>query len=335
LTRNWCARMITGQHNRRAQIRDHGFGGFRREGPSLRPRRGSTPEARRHRGDLGPFGAPPWGGKDPSDPRKRGTPNECVRNKANPPRATGADANARGRRGSRRWDRWYKQSQFAAAGGNREKQSQFPPCGPLWSRAGEAAHAATAGPKRAEQSQFAPHRPERAPAGREHRHRGQACETKPIPPALRGRQVLLEKGVMTHLIRKGPRQNKANSRPDESGQGPAKLPATPVEPKVRNKANLPRTERKGSPAGRWGQACKTKPIFRVRPTRWIWNRQLRAQRGNPPPYVGHTLLGQSVLTDRPPICYNIVGGVGARADTGRGDDSECCFSANRLRAVTM
>ena len=29
------------------------------------------------------FGVPPWGGNDWSDPRKRGTPNEGVRNKAN------------------------------------------------------------------------------------------------------------------------------------------------------------------------------------------------------------------------------------------------------------
>ena len=36
-------------------------------------------------GDLGLFGVPPWGGKDQSDPRKRGTPNDSVRNEANFP----------------------------------------------------------------------------------------------------------------------------------------------------------------------------------------------------------------------------------------------------------
>jgi hypothetical protein len=49
--------------------------------------------------------------------------------------------------------------------------------------------------------------------------------------------------------------------------------------------------RQGRRCGRrWGRACETKPISGIRPTRWIGNRQLRAQRGNPPPHAGHTRL---------------------------------------------
>ena len=65
-----------------------------------------------------------------------------------------------------------------------------------------------------------------------------------IPPEQYEGQVLFGKGVMTHLTRKRPRPNKANSRTDNSGHGPARLPAPPVGPTVRNKANLPRTDRK-------------------------------------------------------------------------------------------
>jgi hypothetical protein len=88
--------MITPQQNRRPQIRDHNLGGFRRE------RLLSNADRE--------IGVP---GKDPSDPRKRGTPNEGVRNEANFQTATGAGGNRRDRRRSRRWARLYKQTQFA------------------------------------------------------------------------------------------------------------------------------------------------------------------------------------------------------------------------------
>jgi hypothetical protein len=41
------------------------------------------------------------------------------------------------------------------------------------------------------------------------------------------------------------------------------------------------------------QRAKQSQFPPVGPVRWIWNRQLRAERGNPPPYAGHT---QSVPT---------------------------------------
>ena len=56
-------------------------------------------------------------------------------------------------------------------------------------------------------------------------HWAKACETKPIPPGRRDGQVLCGKRVMTSLTRKRRRQNKANSRTDRNGQGPARLPS--------------------------------------------------------------------------------------------------------------
>jgi hypothetical protein len=85
-------------------------------------------------GDPGPFGVPPLGGKNQSDPRKRGTPNECVRNKASFQPATGAGTKGRRRRRNRRWDRLYKQSQLAGTdrdGHGPAKASTEPPLGPV------------------------------------------------------------------------------------------------------------------------------------------------------------------------------------------------------------
>ena len=120
------------------------------------PQRNSDP-----RGDLGLFRVPPSGGKDQSDPRKRGTPNEGVRNEANFPirtemgrakapaeaslglivsnepnllRATGADVDGRGRRRSGRWARLYKRSQLAGTDKDRhgpEKALVEPSLGPI------------------------------------------------------------------------------------------------------------------------------------------------------------------------------------------------------------
>ena len=56
-------------------------------------------------------------------------------------------------------------------------------------------------------------------------HWAKACETKPIPPGRRDGQVLCGKRVMTNWTRKRRRQNKANSRTDRNGQGPARLPS--------------------------------------------------------------------------------------------------------------
>jgi hypothetical protein len=98
------------------------------------------------------------------------------------------------------------------------KQSQFAPHRPGRTPAGKAATAAAAGGKRAKQSQFLP------------------SDTKGKYP--------MGKGVMTNRTRKGPRRNKANFRPDGHGPGPASLPGPRAGPILRNKANLPRTERK-------------------------------------------------------------------------------------------
>jgi hypothetical protein len=105
-------------------------------------------------------------------------------------------------------------------------------------------------------------------------------------------KYLVEKGVITNSTRKGPWQNKANSRTDGSGRGAASRQGGPCrrwDPSCETKpiclaSTETGTGRQGRKRGRcWGQACKTKPISGVRPARWIWNRQLRAQRGNPPP----------------------------------------------------
>ena len=179
----------------------------------------------------------------------------------------------RGRRRSHDWDRWYKQTQFAdtdrerrgpakspvetslrptapnkpnlpptgrkgaARSGRRYrrpwgkhvKRSQFPAGGHQWARAGKVAPAAAAGPKRAKQSQFR--------------------------PACREGQVPFPKRVMTNWRYKRPRRNKANFRPDSSGQGPSRLPAPPVGPGVPNKANVRRTDRKRTLAGRAGSTA--------------------------------------------------------------------------------
>ena len=74
-------------------------------------------------GDPGPFGVPPSGGKDQSDPRKRGTPNECVRNKANCPAKTGMDESRAGQEGPLHRCPLCKTKPIAASG-------------PGWARAG-------------------------------------------------------------------------------------------------------------------------------------------------------------------------------------------------------
>jgi hypothetical protein len=63
------------------------------------------------------------------------------------------------------------------------------------------------------------------------------------------------------------------------------------------------------------QRCKTNPILRnkassrpLRRTRWTRKRQLRAERGNPPPCAGHTLFlpptGENAC-QRPPSSYRL------------------------------
>ena len=51
--------------------------------------------------------------------------------------------------------------------------------------------------------------------------------------------------------------------------------------------------RAGRIAGAAGQgnSAKQSQFPAVRPTRWTWNMSLRAERGNPPPYAGHTPCG--------------------------------------------
>jgi hypothetical protein len=184
---------------------------------------------RGHRGDPGPFGVPRDGqspddwllsnadreigvpGKDQSDPRKRGTPNEGVRNKANLQATTGAGADGRGRQRNRRWDRLYKQTQSTDAG-EQSCETKPIPCGRVAMAEGRR--------------------------GRPCRYCGaKTCETKPIPRERRRGHVLCGKRVMTHWTRKGPRQNKANPRADSGGQGPPRLLVPPAGPIVRNKAN--------------------------------------------------------------------------------------------------
>jgi hypothetical protein len=89
------------------------LGGFGREQLSTRPRRRSTPAAQRSHRRSWTARRPPWGRKNQFDPRKRGTPNESVRNKANFQAVAEADADGRGRWRSRRWDGLYKRTQFA------------------------------------------------------------------------------------------------------------------------------------------------------------------------------------------------------------------------------
>ena len=187
------------------------------------------------------------------------------------PAATGADADGRGRRWSRRWDRPYKRTQFgdadrdgrrprsacggaaradcanepncpASAGkrrrqprsqarpslGTSAKRSQFPMGGHPWARAGEAAPAAIAGPN---------------------------VRNKPNSARAKRRASALWKKSYGNWTRKGPRQNKANSRTDSDGRGTARLPVSPVGPTVRNKANWPRTDRKR----RWLAGSKAPP----------------------------------------------------------------------------
>ncbi len=157
--------------------------------------------------------------------------------------------------------------------------------GQQWAKGDKAARA-TGGPHRAEQSQsvgllaykqsqwpqggrpVAPNKPNR---------QWPAVQTKPIPGkgmetnaswrhyergAERAKQsqlpqsgvqgkYLVEKGVITNSTRKGPWQNKANSRTDGSGRGAA--------------------SRQGGPCRRWDPSCGTKPISGVRLARWTWN----------------------------------------------------------------
>ena len=353
--------MITAQQNEEPKIRDHGSGGVRRERPGTCPRQRSAPEARRP-DDLGPFGVPPWGGKDRSDPRKRGTPNEGVRNKANPPRS---DRSGRGRarspaepslgplvqtkpicRHGRRWARAGESpprrrrlgplrqtnpicpapaARVAARpvrkhcrpGGNRVKRSQLaeefrcevsseqrpaagPPIVPI--------PTSPLGLQRAKQSQFLP--------------------AKQRASALR-KKSYDELDMQTASTKQSqfPREQqwaRAGKAAGDAGGAPARQ-TKPICPAPAGRQGRERCRR--------GQACETKPISRV--DTMDLEQTIASAAPQSTAVCRLPLLGQSMLTDRPPICYNIVGGVGARADTGRGDNSGCCFSANRLRAVTM
>jgi hypothetical protein len=79
-------------------------------------------------------------------------------------------------------------------------------------------------------------------------------------------QVLCGKRVMTSWRHNRPRPNKANSRSNNSGQGPARLPVPPIEPIVRNEANFQSATGageygRGLPAKSWlGPLVQTKPI---------------------------------------------------------------------------
>jgi hypothetical protein len=135
------------------------------------------------RGDFGPFGVPrsgsqtrnsafggPLRGSDRSFPPQGGTPNESVRNEANFQAETGAGADGRGRRQSRRWDRRYKQSQLADTNrdGRRPAKARAEPAPgpsapnePNWPDLGrkercpaQTASAADPGDERVKQSQF-------------------------------------------------------------------------------------------------------------------------------------------------------------------------------------
>ena len=169
-------------------------------------------------GDLGPFGVPPWGGKDRSDPRKRGTPNGGVRNKANLPRA-GNVAQARG----------WAEAPNKANSPHRQKRAPTgevaggPSLGPAvqtnpiwrhgqrWARAGEGAGGTVAQADCAKRTQLAPRRPERAAAA------------KAATPAVTGDK----------------HTNEANSRWSGSRRrGPARSPTPTLPgPNVRNKPN--------------------------------------------------------------------------------------------------
>ena len=125
------------------------------------------------------------------------------------------------------------------------KQSQLP-CGQQWARGGQAVLAA-GGTHREKQSQFAPHGPEEVPAGRAANAAaagGQRAKQSQFRQSGTEGQVLCGKRVMTNWMRKRPRQNKANFHGNSSGRGSARRSVPPVGPIVRNKANLPCTDRK-------------------------------------------------------------------------------------------
>ncbi len=151
-----------------------------------------------------------------------------------------------------------------------------------------------------------------------HSAEGRSCETKPIPPKQFGRQVLYGKRVRANWACKGSRQNKANSvagRPAREATTPScqrstAAPGAQTKPIdgdpwykqsqfARNghtragrgtsakQSQFARPDRQKVLVGR--AAAKQSQFSPVRPARWTWNRQLRAERGNPPPYGGSTL----------------------------------------------
>jgi hypothetical protein len=84
--------------------------------------------------------------------------------------------------------------------------------------------------------------------------RGQACETKPIPPERQGGQIPCGKRVMVNWTSEGPRRNKANFRKDSNGPRPARVSASAVGPVVQTKP-IPGGAGGTRPAG----ACTNKP----------------------------------------------------------------------------
>ena len=167
-------------------------------------------------------------------------------NKANLPTRTETDAGGEGTRGAVARGDCAKRTQFAPP-----RPERRCPAGPeaLPTRGAIAPNKANLprGQGWAQDRQGRPCRP----------RWGQNVRNKPNSRRSIGcEQVLVGKRVMTNRTCNGHRPNKANFRPNRSGQGPARLPVPPVEPSVPNKANLPRSDRPKAPTGRDREHCR-------------------------------------------------------------------------------
>ena len=229
------------------------------------------------RGDRGPFGAPPWGGKNRSDPRKRGTPNGCAKrsqflqrqewaragevagvpswgpasNKANLPTRAQMDAGSRSHQRQRHSGRLRQTNPICPAPPGRRARS----CG-----------------SKRQTKPIPAGRDGREPADRPcRRRRAEACETKPIPGrAARRASTWQKKSYDKSDTQQASAKQSQLVQECQVGSGkcqvnrvqaasPASLPTSDFAlgtPAVRNKANLPADRRSRRPAG----SAQTKPI---------------------------------------------------------------------------
>jgi hypothetical protein len=218
------------------------------------------PQGRRDpRGELGLFGVLPWGGKDQFDPRKRGTPNQGVRNEANPPRTTGVDGEVGGE---------------ADAGTGCTNKANFP-AQPETNESRREQEGPPTAANCAKQSQLPPSLLEdKCFVRKELWIIGKAQslgETKPIPAGTvvdkagkgadaaggtnRAKQTQFptgRPGWANADTGRPKRAKRSQFPPGQQWAGPARLPTPPVGPIVRNEANLPRPAER-APAARAGK----------------------------------------------------------------------------------